>query len=198
MCVALSGINPIATASQVVVVNSNPTLTLTASSSTVCFGQQTTLSAFGAVNYTWFPSSSLSTASGSITNATPVTQTTYSVFGDNGNGCIGSAQITINVSLGASFIVSATSSAVCTGFTSTLSATGATSYTWSGTTLSSPVTQSSISVGPGTYSVIGSIGLGCNSFSVINISLAPPLNVHNQVSLPVWRQTILNFLNRLF
>ena len=177
VCVALSGINPIATASQVVVVNSSPILTLSASSSTVCFGQQTTLSAFGAINYTWFPSSSLSTASGSITNATPVTQTTYSVFGDNGNGCIGSAQITINVSLGASFIVSATSSAVCTGFTSTLSATGATSYTWSGTTLSSPVTQSSISVGPGTYSVIGSIGLGCNSFSVINISLAPPLNV---------------------
>ncbi len=152
-------------------------LTVAASSSTVCPGQTTTLTASGASNYTWSPASSLSTTSGSVTNASPNVQTTYTVVGDNGAGCTGTAQITISMGAGASVGVSSTASAVCTGFTSTLTATGATSYTWSGTTLTTSVVQPSISVGPGTYTVLGSTGAGCNSFSVVTISQAPPLNV---------------------
>jgi gliding motility-associated-like protein len=152
-------------------------LTVAASSSTVCPGQTTTLTASGATNYTWSPAGSLSTTSGSVTNASPNTQTTYTVVGDNGAGCTGTANITISMGAGASIGVSATASAVCTGFNSTLTATGATSYTWSGTTLTTSIVQPSISVGPGTYTVLGSTGVGCNSFSVITINLAPPLNV---------------------
>ncbi len=153
------------------------TLTVAASSSTVCPGQTTTLTASGALNYTWSPGSSLSTTSGSVTNASPLTQTTYTVVGDNGAGCTGTAQITISMGAGASIGVSSTASAVCTGFTSTLSATGATSYTWTGTTFTTAIVQPSISVGPGTYTVLGSTGAGCNSFSVVTINLAPPLNI---------------------
>ncbi|MBA2611710.1 MAG: gliding motility-associated C-terminal domain-containing protein [Bacteroidetes bacterium] len=157
--------------------SSGLTLTVAASSATVCPGQTTTLTATGALNYTWSPGSSLSTTSGSVTNASPNTQTTYTVLGDNGAGCTGTANITINMGAGASIGVSATASAVCTGFTSTLTAIGATSYTWTGTTLTTSIVQPSISVGPGTYTVLGSTGAGCNSFSVITINLAPPLNV---------------------
>lgn len=152
-------------------------LTVAASSATVCPGQTTTLTATGGVNYTWTPGASLSTASGSITNASPNTATTYTVTGDNGGGCIGTAQITINMGSSPPMGILATASAVCTGFTSTLNATGATSYTWSGTTLTTSVVQPSISVGPGSYTVFGSTGVGCNSFSVITINLSPPLNV---------------------
>ncbi|MBL7911472.1 MAG: gliding motility-associated C-terminal domain-containing protein [Bacteroidia bacterium] len=152
-------------------------LTVAASSATVCPGQTTTLTATGATNYTWSPASSLSTTSGSITVASPNSQTTYTVVGDNGAGCTGTANITINMGAGASIGVSATASAVCTGFTSTLTATGATSYTWTGTTLTTSIVQPSISVGPGTYTVLGSTGVGCNSFSVITINQAPPLNI---------------------
>ncbi len=157
--------------------SSGLTLTVAASSSTVCPGQTTTLTATGAVNYTWSPGSSLSTTSGSVTSASPLTQTTYTVVGDNGAGCTGTAQITISMGAGASIGVSSTASAVCTGFTSTLSATGATSYTWTGTTFTTAIVQPSISVGPGTYTVLGSTGAGCNSFSVVTINLAPPLNI---------------------
>ena len=73
------------------------TLTLAASSATVCPGQTTTLTATGAVNYTWSPGSSLSTTSGSVTNASPNTATTYTGLGNNGAGCNGSAQITSNL-----------------------------------------------------------------------------------------------------
>ncbi|MBA3680455.1 MAG: gliding motility-associated C-terminal domain-containing protein [Bacteroidetes bacterium] len=152
-------------------------LTVAASSSTVCPGQTTTLTASGALNYTWSPGSSLSTTSGSVTNASPLSQTTYTVVGDNGAGCTGTAQITISMGAGASIGVSSTASAVCTGFNSTLTATGATSYTWTGSTFTTSINQPSISVGPGTYTVMGSTGAGCNSFSVVTINLAPPLNV---------------------
>ncbi|MDO8998346.1 MAG: gliding motility-associated C-terminal domain-containing protein [Bacteroidota bacterium] len=153
------------------------TLTVVASSATVCPGQTTTLSVTGGVNYTWSPGTSLSTTSGSVTNASPNVATTYTVLGDNGAGCNGSAQITINMGSSPPMSISSTASAVCTGFNSTLTATGATSYTWSGTTLTTSVVQPSISVGPGTYTVFGGTGAGCNSFSVVTVNLAPPLNV---------------------
>lgn len=153
------------------------TLTVAASSATVCPGQTTTLTATGAVNYTWSPGSSLSTTSGSVTNASPNTVTTYTVLGDNGAGCNGSAQITVNMGSSPPMLISSTASAVCTGFNSTVTATGATSYTWSGSTLTTSIVQPSISVGPGTYTVFGGTGAGCNSFSVVTINLAPPLNI---------------------
>lgn len=153
------------------------TLTLAASSATVCPGQTTTLTATGAVNYTWSPGSSLSTTSGSVTNASPNTATTYTVLGDNGAGCNGSAQITVNMGSSPPMLISSTASAVCTGFNSTVTASGATSYTWTGSTFTTSIIQPSISVGPGTYTVFGGSGAGCNSFSVITINLAPPLNI---------------------
>lgn len=157
--------------------SSGLSLTVAASSATVCPGQTTTLTATGATNYTWSPAGSLSTTSGSVTVASPNSQTTYTVVGDNGAGCTGTANITISMGAGSAIGVSATASAVCTGFTSTLTATGATSYTWTGSTLTTSIVQPSISVGPGTYTVLGSTGVGCNSFSVITVNLAPPLNV---------------------
>ena len=153
------------------------TLTLAASSATVCPGQTTTLTATGAVNYTWSPGSSLSTTSGSVTNASPNTATTYTVLGNNGAGCNGSAQITINLGSSPPMLISSTASAVCTGFNSTVTASGANSYTWTGSTFTTSIIQPSISVGPGTYTVFGGSGAGCNSFSVITINLAPPLNI---------------------
>ncbi len=153
------------------------TLTLAASSATVCPGQTTTLTATGAVNYTWSPGSSLSTTSGPVTNASPNTATTYTVLGNNGAGCNGSAQITVNLGSSPPMLISSTASAVCTGFNSTVTASGANSYTWTGSTFTTSIIQPSISVGPGTYTVFGGSGAGCNSFSVITINLAPPLNI---------------------
>ncbi|TAF64923.1 MAG: T9SS C-terminal target domain-containing protein [Cytophagales bacterium] len=62
----------------------------------ICPGQSTTLTASGAVNYTWSPSTGLSSTSGAIVTANPTATTTYTVTGDD--GCATStATVTVNV-----------------------------------------------------------------------------------------------------
>jgi len=80
------------TFTQTIIVNANPTLTINATpSTTVCTGDEVTLSATGADTYTW---------DNGITNNTPFTpiagSTTYTVTGTT-NGCTNTLQSTINV-----------------------------------------------------------------------------------------------------
>ncbi|MGZ3919839.1 MAG: hypothetical protein ACXVC7_06080, partial [Bacteroidia bacterium] len=156
---------------------SNVTYTLGASASTVCPGQTVAITVLGGVNYTWSPGSSLSTTTGSATIATPLIPTTYSVVGNDGAGCSGSGFITINMGSAPNVQIVATASAVCVGFSSTLTASGATSYTWTGSTFTAAVNQTSVAVGPGTYTLQGSNGSACASQTVITIGQAPPLNI---------------------
>ncbi|MBA3663770.1 MAG: gliding motility-associated C-terminal domain-containing protein, partial [Bacteroidetes bacterium] len=158
-------------------ITSNVTYTLGATATTVCPGQTVGLTVLGGVNYTWSPGSSLSTTTGSATTATPLIPTTYSVVGNDGAGCNGSGFITINMGSAPNVQVVSTASAVCTGFSATLTASGATSYTWTGSTFTAAVNQTSVAVGPGTYTLKGSNGSTCASQTVITIGLAPPLNV---------------------
>ncbi len=152
-------------------------LTLTASSATTCPGQPVTLTASGATNYTWSPSSTLSSANGSPVTATPSVATTYTVVGDNGAGCTGTANITVSMGSGAAVSVMATSTAVCAGFNSTLTAVGASNYTWTGTGFGAPINQPSVSVGPGSYQYTASSGVGCIIVGAINISTLAPLAI---------------------
>ncbi|MBI2721150.1 MAG: gliding motility-associated C-terminal domain-containing protein [Bacteroidetes bacterium] len=175
----VTGSNGVCTASNTISIatTSNVSYTVSASSASVCPGQPVNLTVTGGVNYTWSPGSSLSTTSGSAVIASPVTPTTYTVIGNDGAGCSGSGFITINMGSAPNLQVIATATAVCTGFSSTLTGTGATSYTWTGTTFTNAVNQSSVAVGPGTYSLNASNGSACASKTVITMSLAPPLNI---------------------
>lgn len=65
-----------------VIVNPNPTVSVSTSGSLICSGQSATLSASGANSYTWNTSS---TSSSII--VTPSINTTYSVTGSNSSGC---------------------------------------------------------------------------------------------------------------
>lgn len=170
---------PTSTASQVVNVGgSTLSLTLTASSATSCPGQPVTLTGSGAVNYTWSPSATLSSANGATVIATPSVATTYSVIGDNGAGCIGTANITISMGSGAAVSVLATSTAVCAGFNSTLTAVGASNYTWTGTGFGAPINQPSVSVGPGVYQYTASSGAGCVIVGAVTVGTLAPLNIN--------------------
>ncbi len=89
-----------------------------------------------------------------------------------------------------------TSFSVCAGFDATVTAFGATSYTWTGITFTAPVFSQSIAVGPGTYTVTGNTHT-CTS--VITIGLQPPLNIQVSQSsattciasgLPVFSQPV--------
>ncbi len=152
-------------------------ISVTASSTTLCAGTSVTLVAAGATSYTW------STGSTSPTLVvTPTTTATYSVLGVSG-GCNGSGNISLTVAPQPTVAVSG-STLICSGTTVTLSATGATSYTWStASNASSIVVSPSSTTG---YSLTGISGL-CSSTSVHNLSVNPTptiaINGNNAICL---------------
>jgi subtilisin-like proprotein convertase family protein len=117
----------------VVTVNANPVVTVNTPAA-LCPGQVATLTASGAVSYNWSPSTGLNTTTGSTVNAVPLTNTTYTVIGTNGNGCTNSASTTVNVQAGPSTPTTILGNSyhclpLNTTF-STLPVANATSYTW--------------------------------------------------------------------
>lgn len=159
----------------VTVQNIPVSMTLTPSSPTLCMGQTVTINAIGATNYTWTPPATLSSSVGAVVNASPTITTTYNVLGEF-NGCTGNTQITITVTPGPNLNVNLTANAVCAGYTSTMTASGAMSYTWTGTTFTGSINQPSISMGPGIYTVVASsTAFVCPSIKAITISSMSPL-----------------------
>lgn len=164
------------------------TVTSAASVSSICPGQSSNLSAFGALSYTW-AGASLSGTTGANVSANPNQGGTYvyTVTGDNNGGCSGTSTIALVVSNIPTVTINAFPNPVCAGFNSTITAFGASSYTWTGSTFSNPIYQPSIAVGPGnngtgstaTYTVIGgSAGANCPSIPVsTTIVQAPPLQI---------------------
>ncbi len=155
-------------------VTPTPTITLNPASATICAGTVVTCTATGATSYTWMP--------GSITtdniSVTPSGTTTYVVTGDN-SGCTGTNTFVVTVNPLPSLTVTATPASICTGQTSTLTASGASTYTWSAN--AGGVTASSTTVSPTgntTYTVTGDLG-GCldSTTITVNMGAAPVLSI---------------------
>lgn len=154
-----------------------PNITLSASSYSICVGQSSTLTAAGATNYVWTPTLNMVSLANSSVYVLPNLTTTYSVVGTNTFGCSGTNSIIVDAQNYPSLLVSASADSICQGFTSTVSASGAFSYTWTGSTLANPVLQSTIAVGPGTYSLLGANGICMDSASIV-IKTAPSLTLN--------------------
>ncbi len=84
-----------ATSQVTVNVRATPVLTVSANQ-TICAGTSVSLSASGAQNYLWSPSTGLSNPRSPNPVASPTQTTTYTVTGDNTN-CTATAQVTITV-----------------------------------------------------------------------------------------------------
>jgi hypothetical protein len=143
------------------------------SQATVCSGGASTLTASGAVNYTW------STGSTSVTTVvSPTTNATYSIIGTNG-ACSGTTAITITVVPTPVINLTVSPSAsICLGQSATLTASGAyTSFTW----ITPTVVAASMSVTPlvsTTYTVFGTAPGGCATSSIFAIGVKPlPITV---------------------
>lgn len=143
-----------------VVVNAQPTVTV--NSSTVCIGQSSSLLANGASSYVW--------STGATTNSlniTPISTTNYTVTGST-FGCTNSVVATVSVIPLPNITVNSTT--ICSGQSATLTATGATNYTWS-----SGASINSITVSPTSntnYTVVGATA-GCTNSAVSNVSVTP-------------------------
>ena len=110
---------------QIVIVNASPTLAINTTDPLICKGGSATLSISGANTYTW--SNSANTAS-IVVN--PTLSTTYTVIGQDANtNCLSTTTITVDV-FNPTISVSG-NTAVCSGNSATLQASGANSYLWS-------------------------------------------------------------------
>lgn len=109
-----------------VLTKQTPTLSVSVTNSTICDGDQITLSVTGASTYTWMPGN----VSGNSLTVSPPSTTVFIVDGTNTVGCTSSAQQVILVNYGPALSVSANKTLVCTGDPIVLTATGAGGYNW--------------------------------------------------------------------
>jgi len=152
------------TATQTITVNAAPSVSITASSNSVCMGSSVILSGNGASNYSW---------SSGVQNAiafTPTTTATYTVTGTNGNGCSASATTTVVLNNLPTVSISSTANVVCAGVAITLTANGANNYIFTGGITSG---ISFIPSATTTYTVTGTDGNGCTNSATKTITVNP-------------------------
>ncbi len=152
------------TATQLVTVNPLPNVTANSTAAAVCTGNSVTLTGGGATSYTW---------TNSVTNGVsfvPVSTATYTVTGTDANGCTNTASTTVTVNPLPNVTANASSAAVCTGNSVTLTGGGATSYTWSGgvTNAVAFVPLSTL-----TYTVTGTDANGCSNTANTTVTVNP-------------------------
>ncbi len=153
------------TASVTVTLNTPPVIGITASASTICNGQSSTLTANGGLAYGW---STMETTPSIVVS--PTTTTVYTVIGQDINGCTGSANITITVNPKPTIGATATPASVCPGVQSSLSATGGFTYAWSPGSLSGTpvnVTPTSTTV----YTVTGTDANTCSNTATVTVTV---------------------------
>lgn len=151
-----------------------PNITAAASSSTLCSGNSSTLTASGAVTYLW--NTAQTTASISVS---PNATTSYTVSGTGTNGCVKSTTLLIAVNAAPTLAVSGNTT-ICNGSTSTLTASGATSYTWS-----AGVNSNTISITPTvttTYTVDGANSNGCSASTSVVVSIISSKNINGVIT----------------
>jgi hypothetical protein len=156
-----------------VTVNSLPAITITANpvSAAVCSGSSLTLSGNGASTYTW---------SGGISNNVsfvPTASSNYTVTATGPNGCTNAAVIstTVNAIPVLSVTASPASATVCQGNTLSLLASGASSYTWTGS-VTNGVAFTPVSSGIYTVSGASNGCVGTNTASV-TVNALPQLTI---------------------
>ncbi len=150
-----------------ITVTTAPSPSISASSNIVCAGVNSTLTASGASTYTWLPSN---TTTNTLV-VTPTVSTTYSLLGSN-TACSSFTSIVVTVTTVPSLTTAASSTALCAGNSSTLSVSGASTYTW----LPTNANTSFIVVNPNTtttYTVIGKTGTNCQFQKIITLSVTP-------------------------
>ena len=118
----------------VMVVNVNPKPIVEAGEEQmICVGENTMLSATGAISYEWSPANGLSSTNTPTPIASPTTTTTYTVIGTDINGCTATDEVTVIVGGNAQANAGADVE-VCLGAATQLNASGGVIYSWSPTT----------------------------------------------------------------
>lgn len=131
----------------------------------ICPGANTTLSATGAVSYSW----DNGLGAGNGVSVSPAATTTYNVTGTDANGCQGTDQVTITVNP-LPVVNAGTDQTICQGAVISVAGSGAQTYSWNngvsnGVSFAPASTQ--------TYTVTGTDANGCQSTDQVVITVNP-------------------------
>lgn len=154
------------TATVTVTVSPSLNVAIAANDSSICNGTSATLTTSGATTYAW----SNSLPAGSSNSVSPTTSTTYTVTGSTGV-CTGVGSLLITVNTLPTIKVSALPTLVCSGNTTTLTASGGATYTWSNS-LGNAITATATPTVNTTYTVTGTDVNGCVGTAGVAVSLS--------------------------
>lgn len=138
-----------------VFINDLPNISV--SSATICSGSSFTISPIGANTYTFI-------GGGPIVN--PATSTTYTVLGSSVLGCTNTALCLVATTTVLSVSSTVNNPTICVGQSAIITASGATTYTWSNLSNSNSITVSPTVTS--NYTVTGSTG-NCSGISISTV-----------------------------
>lgn len=174
--------------SDTVLVTVNPLPTVNAGNDVaICEEDTAQLQASGASSYVWTPSTGLSDTTIANPLAFPIVTTTYIVTGTDTNSCSNTDTVVVNVNA-LPTITAFSDTAVCSGVSVQLNATGGSAYTWTPAAslnnanipnpIASPLTTT-------TYSVTGVDTNGCTNVDSVTITInaLPTINAGADVAI---------------
>lgn len=148
-----------------VTVNQIPSANISGNNS-LCAGQSTTLTASGGTAYTW----SHNLGTGATKTVTPSSTTTYTVTVTNASGCTATTTRTVTVNT-INAAITGNNSLTC-GQSSTLTASGGTSYAWSHN-LGTGAIKTVSPLLTTTYTVTVSNSNGCTNTAIRTVTVNP-------------------------
>lgn len=181
------------TLSDTVSIGITPGTGITVNSATICAGATATLTATGGTTYTW--SANAGSATTASVAVSPGATTVYTVSANSGGGgCtpIATSTVTVVPSLSVTVNVPAV---ICSGQSATLTANGATNYTWSPATGLSATTGSTVTASPATttnYTVTGSSGScpAATATTVVGVNPSTTITVNSATICPTSQATL--------
>lgn len=163
------------TATKTITITTTPTVATSVTNTTICSGGSIVENLTGATTYTWLPS-----GSGATSTLSPTSTTIYTITGSTG-GCTSAVKnVTVTVSPNPTVNITASSATICAGQSSTLTASGATTYAWlpGGQTTTVVVVSPTVNT---TYTVTGSNGT-CSSTKTITINISSTPTVATSIT----------------
>ena len=147
-------------------------LNMTVNSPTICTSASATLTASGAIAYTW--STGATTASIVVS---PTTTTVYTVSGVSGNS---TGTTTATVTIAAPIITTSGSTTICPGISTSITASGMLTYTWVpniGLDVTSGPNVNANPTSNTTYTISGTDANGCSAYDTVSVTVNPPSTI---------------------
>lgn len=156
-----------------IIVNEFPTIS--ANTANICAGESAVLNASGASAYTWL-AGGMQVGTGSSISVTPTVTTNYTILGESAAGCENIGSTTVFVDAAPTVMASTALSSICVGDAATLTAEGASTYSWfeSGSLVASGNILEIFPTATTTYTVVGQDGSNCEGTDEITILVNNP------------------------